>query len=975
MQNNGLRSQYPANGDGLSPQPFYGYSPSSNYPSYTPGPAPDVEDPAHQGTPRYGSNGFIPPPDVFLDGQKRPVQDSNAEIARGRRNRSSTMLNNDPVAMHLLVETAITDSQSYEVLSFEELEALKKEQQAVNARIEAVQRKLALESKLRDAAQSLNRLYSRKGKGSEADKSKGHRRSFGSLGSSNSGQGDALVKTEDEIATRSKKCDDLSRELLQLEARARQIQLQLLQHTAGILQITHEGPSIRSQSALSNLPDGLVQGARPDSPASIYTYENGRSNRPKADDNFDERSLYRSPENLDGLMHALKNGTHHMTSVDNGVMEQQSQTLASVEKRLEELNDRLRELIVQANPERNQAYSSAPKITPGNANSQRASIVDQQLDFLDQGLRDIGAEQNNMRQKSRHSQNAVEGRLEGINNQLYAIISSSQTGNNEEFPPPPPISGQSAQEQINYMEEAFYNMEQLHNSLSQSISEVRSRTADQQAQSSQYEVVLNGLWSIILAGEEEARQRKLQRRQALAANLDAEDDLSPDEDGVPNEAFSLQAFSTKVQWIYNRATTLKEKESILRRQIKQQRELNSASNEQKEAEFTRLNDQIEQARSQQAIAERELERAMENIERLERSNLENQERNVAQTEAMVAAARREAGDQHHVSERELARLHEQLELLNLQNEQRGTSDSEALVAEQAARREAEDRYHALKSQIGELQDDARIEAAELRAELSEASANLEILNESLRTITVEKETAESRASEAKAALAAKEQELRELESEVVRLQTEVTVARAELDGAYGTRAQRAAEVAANPSIKKELDELGAKNISLVQEIDSLRRAQAAASQSETEARENERKLKQELAAMAQEYEALTKDSIQNEKDRDRFEAIIDSLRDEKESLEMELSDERVKWLGVRSPGGPNAQPGAGGAVEATSIRMLREDFRKMMRDRTAEGLKALRAEQEERRKLEAVVRTLKREQAPPKSSLSKTMTA
>jgi hypothetical protein len=117
--------------------------------------------------------------------------------------------------------------------------------------------------------------------------------------------------------------------------------------------------------------------------------------------------------------------------------------------------------------------------------------------------------------------------------------------------------------------------------------------------------------------------------------------------------------------------------------------------------------------------------------------------------------------------------------------------------------------------------------------------------------------------------------------------------------------------------------------------------QDAASQSEVEARQSERNLKAELSGMASEYEALTRDAIQNEKDRDVLESQIDKLRDDKEALERELSDEKVKWLGVRSPGTPIA---ASGQLDmgATSIRMLREDFRKMMRDRTAEGLKALR---------------------------------
>ncbi|KAF2812403.1 uncharacterized protein BDZ99DRAFT_413104 [Mytilinidion resinicola] len=925
MQSNGLRNAYAPNGDGLSPQPPYDYpSPTSNYPAYMGGTNPAYEDSAYQGTPHYASNTFVPPPDVFLEGQRKPITSNMPDSTRGSQERSSTILKRDPVAMHLLVETAIIDSQGFEILSFEEVEALKREQQTINTRIDAVQRKLALESKVRDAAQSLNRLHSKKGRDQEREAAKSHRRSFGSRSSTGSGNSETLAKSEDEFAASLKKCDDLGRELHQLETRSRQVETQLLRHTAGILQITHEGPSKRSQDRNSALPGG--ENGRPDSPASIYTYENGRSNRAKDDGNFDERSLYRSPENLDGLMQALKNGTHHMPLADHDAIERQSQALNSVEKRLEDFNDRLRDLIVSANPERNQGYSPAPKSAPNSQDSQRGSLVEQHLDFLDQALHDVGAEHNQLHQQARHSQNATEGRLEGINNQLYALISSAQGEDDANYPPPPAISGHSSQDQINYMEEAFYNIEQLHYNMSEDLNEFRSKSTDQHSQSSQYEATLTGLWSIILAGEEEARQKKYQRRQLLAANHDAEDDVSPDEEGNANEEFSLPAFSNKVQWLYNRATTLKEKEAILRRQIKQQRELNSKSDEQKEHDFARLNDEINQARAQQAKAESELSRAIDHLEHI-----------------------------------------------NSQESHRNAADSEALVAEQAARHQAEDRYHELESQIGELQDDARIEAAELRAELAEASASVESLSVSLRSATAEKEAAEAHASEAANAVASKEQELRELEGEVIRLQTEVTIARAELDGAYGTRAQRAAEVAANPTIKKELDELGASNAALIAELESLRRAHDAAAQSETEARETERNLKQELGAMASEYEALTKDMIQNEKDRDRFEAMIDSLRDEKESLEMELSDERVRWLGVRSPGAPMAQPGA--APEATSIRMLREDFRKMMRDRTAEGLKALRAEQEERRKLEALVRTLRREQAPQKSSLSKTMTA
>jgi chromosome segregation ATPase len=823
---------------------------------------------AYQISPRFGSSAFIPPPDVFQEGRNGAVQRPGLDTPRDFRPRRSQVLTSDPVAMHLLVETAMGDSQNFDVLSVEEVETLKQEQRGLDVRLNTVRRKLESETKIRDAARSLTRLTSKK--------DKGHRRGLSSRGSNASK--DTSARSEEELNASNRKVDDLTRELLEIESRMRLIDMQLLMHTAGVLQLTHNGPTKRNQSSqLSN-----AGGQRPDSPASIYTYDTGNG-RVKGEGEFDERSLYRSPENLDSLMNALQNGTHlHSESV-----ERQNEALSSTAKRLEDLNIRMRELIVEANPERNRDYSRAPTTNKGTID---AFAVEQQLDFLDQGLRDISAEHSNVRSTSKHSLNAVEGRLEGINNQLYAMLTRSD----ENTLPPPAISGGGSQEQLNYMEDSFYNLEQVQFSMTQQLEDLQSQTDSMTRQLDEmrtlasksegverYETTLMGLWSIILAGEEEARQRKRERRALLAQDPAPDEELSPDEDFDPNEQFSLPAFSAKVQWLYSRASNLKEKQSILLRQIKQQRDLNSRSDAQKEEQFGQLKEQVLSARSEKASMEKELERAMGQLKQFDEAKSE--------------------------------------------------SDNKAL-------QNAQSQIQSLQSQVQEAQNEARIEAATIQAELSQSSTKIEEITAALRAATAEKEAAEARSMETSKTLTAKEEELGELESEVARLITEVTLAKAELDGAYGTRAERAAENAA--PIKKELEELSTKNTSLLTEVEALRKAADAASQSEAEARDSERNLKQELSAMAAEYEALTKDSIQNEKDRDTLEASIDKLRDEKESLEMELSDEKVKWLGVRSPSVPNGA--APGNAEATSIRMLREDFRKMMRDRTAEGLRALR---------------------------------
>ncbi|EKG13456.1 involucrin repeat protein [Macrophomina phaseolina MS6] len=840
-----------------------------------------------------------PPADILEENYQSAVNDSYAEAANrnGKPRTSHSLDPNDAVAMHLLVETAVGDSLGYEILSFEELEALKKERTALTSKMEAVGQKLALETKMRDAAQSLSRLNAKR-RGSNGERV--HGRSFSrSSQTSNGSNPDSSAKSEAEYTASAQKCDNLSRELWQMERRYRQIDNQLLRHTAGILQMTHKGPSKRSRSRQS-LVNG-VQTNRPDSPASIYTYENAGARSPvRYDDKdaFDERSLYRSPENLDKLVDALKHGKA-LTSRPDGLGDVDSpmsaDTLKSVDKRLEDLNDRLRQLIIQANPDANKEYDAGPKHRADAGGAEVAANIEEKLDYLDQGLRDIEAEQSNLRTQKATS--GMDDRLESINNQLFQLVSRAPREGADEFPPPPQ---EGAENQINYVEDALYAIEQSQQGLLTQLDEARNAdtselTAYWKEQATEYEKVCESLWEMIRTGHEEARQRKLQRRRVLEADPDAVSDLgemSPDEDPMPEE-FTLSRFSTQVQDMYRRASGLKEKQSILRRQIKQQRELNEKSDAEKEEEFMRLRSEIDRLRHQ---------------------------------------------------------LHA------------NSGDSDALQT-------AEERVAQLEAALSEAQGEADTKIAELNQSLEAAKASEA---EVARTIEQKEEE-----------LAKTDKELRELEGEVVRLQTELTMAKAELDGAYGTRAQRAADIAANPEVKRELEELAKVNAELTSEVARLTEAHAAAARSAKDVAEREKMLREELRDTISEFEEMTKVNVESEKEREGLESVIDTLREKIESLEAQLSDEKMRWLGIKSPAaiptpGPNGTPGMV-LAETTSTKVLREEFRKMMRETRAEAIKALRAEQDERKRLEQILRQLKREQLPPpkspKSGLSRSMTA
>ena len=121
-------------------------------------------------------------------------------------------------------------------------------------------------------------------------------------------------------------------------------------------------------------------------------------------------------------------------------------------------------------------------------------------------------------------------------------------------------------------------------------------------------------------------------------------------------------------------------------------------------------------------------------------------------------------------------------------------------------------------------------------------------------------------------------------------------------------------------------------------------------------------------------EELTRAGVEAERAREELERTVDRLRDNVESLEARLSEERIGKLG-----GSKGSPGVEGApAGSTSTMVLRNEFKKMMKDTRAEHQKALKvrrrvvcrieanwlqSEQEERRRLESMVRTLKREQS------------
>ncbi|KAF7942062.1 hypothetical protein BELL_0026g00280 [Botrytis elliptica] len=915
---------------------------------------------------------------------------------------SSMLLNiNDPIQVHLLVETALWDAREYEILSPEEVDDLKKQCQSLNQRIQTARQNLVVHSKYRDAARSMTKLYPDKKK--SVDLNDANKQKRGIFGNRNRSNSDQVREADIERAASEKKCEDLAAELWSLEKRLIEPEHRLLKHTAGILQMTHKGPKRDSGG-----DDSRQGGIPPGSPESMYTYHNARNSLEVIEDEFDERSLYRQLDPLDisfgafGMNQALETPSTERSK-------EHMQLITTTEQKLEDLNSALREVIIKANPGHDASQNPVP-LARTNAQgkpTQPGETLQNHLDYLEKGIATLDLEYTASKRQADELNASMEDTLEELNREVRGLLSPTHP----ELQEPPAITGQQTglREQLYYFQDIIASVEEQLTKAAEIVANPpvnKSKSGD----SDQMEAVLMGLWDIIQSGEEEIRKQKQERRQNRAANgrVPQDDSDTGSEMGDPNEPFTLQSFSAKVQWLYSSATKLKEHKKVLQRQIKQQRELNNKSDAQKDAELVSKQEELDKTIGLLERTERNAADLQEQLSNVMTELMKARQADKMDTEAQAkdSASLRELQEQlaesRRLHEEELTNSHREASerIASLTDAHRDSQEQLAIAARDSQERIAglattnrnlEDQLTAankkideLENELQDLKDDNGINSADVTSKLSGHEARIAELSTAVAAAATTRVAHENSLREKDKLLAEKEKEVEDISMKVAELQTEVVIARAELDGAYGSRAQRAAEVASNPAIQKEIDAMTNKNKALQEQMDALHNKnfmlqgeiaelQAArspgptASSAEAEAKLKE--LKKELEETIEEYEIMTKASIEWEKEREKLEADIDKLRDERENLESQLSDEKVRNLGMRSPGDGSVTP----TMNNTSTTVLKNEFKKMMRDSRAEGLRALRAEQTERRRIEEELRAIKKAQGPGRSRLSQSV--
>lgn len=704
----------------------------------------------------------------------------------------------DVVGRHLLYETALLDTQSYEILDINEVDELKKEHVRLNQRIDAANRKLALESKVKNAAQNLQRLYSSGKKDGRPDTPqspesprKGRNSLLGNRGRTSSG-GQTLHQAEDELAQSIKQVDELNEQIKSLLDRRQTVERKLLRHTAAVLaEQANQPPELRTDALTSNR----------------QAYDRDELHLP-------------GPDEFDGIRDILRGNPAPSSKQD-----------------LEKIKEEHEEQLAQ-----------------------------------------------------------MQGRLEHLNSQLHQTLQLSEGAEPlKELSSPPQSNGQGYQHQLQYLEQSLLtidkllrhhhdelqNVKQASGTASREMEDAMSKGETHAKRAAEYETVLSGLWEIVSAEPSGVTPR---------GSVDEARNSSRGDRSPLKEDFSLQAFSSRVQHLYDVANGAREQQDILRRQIQQQRDLNGKSDMEKDGQIAEMQSRYDQLQLSFDSTQQDLAKAMASHEQAEREATESRN-----------------------------------EMSNVMNE---------------------------LEQFKQTIDDTQAKQKEVDSRHAQ--------------IVAEKDEAEQRHGEL-------QKQLEDQESEVVRLMTELTIARADLEAAHGTRSERQKEAG------MQVEEMDALQKLKDQEIEDLKKAQEQ--QVDTLRREHSERaklLEQELQDMTNEFQEMTRESLELEKERGQLDGLIDGLRDRCDQLEAQLNDEKIKWMGIKSPGGPVQD---GGPRETTSVMVLRQEFKKMMREARAEGVRLLRvsdipfwtrthtnfeyqAEQEERRKLESHLRALRQENGP-----------
>ncbi|KAK6332708.1 hypothetical protein TWF696_002733 [Orbilia brochopaga] len=907
-------------------------------------------------------------------------------MAASNTSNASPNFDDNNISWHLLVETAIFDSTSYDLLSHEELDQLKKEQPILVGRIDALRRKLLLETKVRDAARSLSRLHS-----PSHDAPPPQSSSIPPSGASGFANPDPAAQANVELNASVARCEEINADIYNLDSRLRDVQLRLLRHTAGVLAATHHNNKLRYRSS----GDGAV-------PASSYhIFANKLVQpplKPPAPEDFDHRSLYRPSSSLDEIQSirsdsarglppsALPSNADPYSTVSlpsNGRLTsqsgaQESRNLSSIDGKLADLNAmvegillELRPFLVTPSTDRNgktpDSSRDAPEQAPGNnielleqgLARLRATVLgsgssfnvsspngpksaDQFLapiwDILshyEESIRRGGIESED--QQLDPSTIDISGRLDGgievegkgiehLGAKIRLLTQGALRLTKEQSNLREQLSQMSLQKQLEMQknEDAKTSHEQqilgLTNSLSNTLNELSQVSSHQDSNALQLKQEVGKLRSEL--GEKE-RLHKAQLEE-LQTGFEAQQD--------------------ELEERYNAAIrTAREQEHTLAEQLRL-----------KEEEFNQVTETLERHLIEARDSEKKLGEQQEMIDSL-RTQINKSQADMSQNESESLIGRKKLED---LGEKLQAR---ETHILALEKNLSELTESYNVIS---AQREGQSRtIRTLQATVEDLQE-----------KLEEKNIHLAEHRSACEGLKYQLEESKTSQTELEADVTKLEAEIQRLTAEVERLAADLETTRTN-SRQHDRETEGKPQAALDADLIAELENLSKRNQELM-EANAMLQTKIADPRPSKEAglaadhqnlKAKCESLQKELKGMLFDYEALMKSSVDFEAERLRLETQIDALQDKLETAESSLADERIRWLGggssAKTPtiqaNGVNTPVASSG--ETMTMAVLRAEFKKMIKDMRTEHSKALRGEQEARRKLENELRQTKRD--------------
>lgn len=525
----------------------------------------------------------------------------------------------------------------------------------------------------------------------------------------------------------------------------------------------------------------------------------------------------------------------------------------------------------------------------------------------------------------------VAERLEGFNEQFNQLLRETASHHSQDPPRIPDGAGRGIDEQLALLDHNIQFLRQYPPSAPQ---DPDSSRAAQELERT--ETILTTLWDMMATHDEEVRGQRMDQKQlADGYNVDYPDSDDDDEGEFPD--FTLSAFSSKAQKLLSKYMDLRRERDMLRERATQQERGVEEDMKMMQEDLENVNNQVGQLSS--LLKQRETDLATSNG-KMQGIEEELIKRTIELEEVRAALSQRERQQEHENAKEELER-----QLLAWEGRYQDMKEARdvAKVELETIKEETDGRLNVLEDEIATLK-----EARKVSEEAHRIAAGQErLLQEELE--------------EKKRGMEKMNQEIQELSSKVAELSTEVVMAKAELDMAYGSKSERAAATAEaraaaaalerankqpqtiDPGLLSEIERLEAKNKEFVDEIVALKNQRAEGANNE-HLEKRCKTLQGELDDMCKDFENLTKQSIEAEQERIKLEQVVDMLKEKLEHVETALAEERVRLLGApsRNASAADIRSPARNNGESTTVSVLRQEFKKMVRDMKADQARALR---------------------------------